>query len=91
MFVFAGSCTFDEGFTPCDYQQDPYDDFDWTHTNTQEAPYVSPELPQGESARPLAPLRRPPVIERISPTSAVSTFHCFVGHVRPGGHFFGIV
>uniref|UniRef100_A0AAQ4QXF1 Receptor-type tyrosine-protein phosphatase kappa n=1 Tax=Gasterosteus aculeatus aculeatus TaxID=481459 RepID=A0AAQ4QXF1_GASAC len=42
-----GSCTFDEGFTPCDYQQDPYDDFDWTHTNTQEAPYVSPELPQG--------------------------------------------
>ncbi|XP_028998040.1 receptor-type tyrosine-protein phosphatase kappa isoform X20 [Betta splendens] len=42
-----GSCTFDEGFSQCDYQQDPYDDFDWTHINTQEVPYVSPELPQG--------------------------------------------
>uniref|UniRef100_A0A7N6B1E7 Receptor-type tyrosine-protein phosphatase kappa n=1 Tax=Anabas testudineus TaxID=64144 RepID=A0A7N6B1E7_ANATE len=42
-----GSCTFDEGFTQCDYQQDPYDDFDWTHINTQEVPYVSPDLPQG--------------------------------------------
>ncbi|TNN45829.1 Receptor-type tyrosine-protein phosphatase kappa [Liparis tanakae] len=38
---------FDEGFTQCDYQQDPYDDFDWTHINTQEVPYVSPDLPQG--------------------------------------------
>lgn len=45
---FAGSCTFDEGFSQCDYQQDPYDDFDWTHINTQEVPYVSPDLPQGE-------------------------------------------
>lgn len=44
----AGSCTFDEGFSQCDYQQDPYDDFDWTHINTQEVPYVSPDLPQGE-------------------------------------------
>ncbi|XP_035764364.1 receptor-type tyrosine-protein phosphatase kappa isoform X9 [Neolamprologus brichardi] len=42
-----GSCTFDEGFSQCDYQQDPYDDFDWTHINTQELPYVSPHLPQG--------------------------------------------
>ncbi|XP_030200728.1 receptor-type tyrosine-protein phosphatase kappa isoform X18 [Gadus morhua] len=42
-----GSCTFDEGFSQCDYQQDPYDDFDWTHINTQEVPYVSPELPKG--------------------------------------------
>ncbi|KAI3364161.1 hypothetical protein L3Q82_010978, partial [Scortum barcoo] len=41
------SCTFDEGFSQCDYQQDPYDDFDWTHINTQEVPYVSPDLPQG--------------------------------------------
>uniref|UniRef100_A0A7N6F744 protein-tyrosine-phosphatase n=1 Tax=Anabas testudineus TaxID=64144 RepID=A0A7N6F744_ANATE len=47
MFLFTGSCTFDEGFTQCDYQQDPYDDFDWTHINTQEVPYVSPDLPQG--------------------------------------------
>lgn len=45
---FAGSCTFDEGFSQCDYQQDPYDDFDWTHINTQEVPYVSTDLPQGE-------------------------------------------
>lgn len=45
----AGSCTFDEGFSQCDYQQDPYDDFDWTQINTQEVPYVSPELPQGKS------------------------------------------
>ncbi|XP_008395633.1 receptor-type tyrosine-protein phosphatase kappa isoform X7 [Poecilia reticulata] len=42
-----GSCTFDEGFSQCDYQQDLYDDFDWTHINTQEMPYVSPDLPQG--------------------------------------------
>ncbi|XP_034555399.1 receptor-type tyrosine-protein phosphatase kappa isoform X3 [Notolabrus celidotus] len=40
-----GSCTFEEGFSQCDYQQDPYDDFDWTHT--QEVPYISPDLPQG--------------------------------------------
>uniref|UniRef100_A0A8D3DLK5 Receptor-type tyrosine-protein phosphatase kappa n=1 Tax=Scophthalmus maximus TaxID=52904 RepID=A0A8D3DLK5_SCOMX len=43
----TGSCTFDEGFTQCDYQQDPYDDFDWTHINTQDVPYVSPDLPHG--------------------------------------------
>uniref|UniRef100_A0A8C3AWZ7 protein-tyrosine-phosphatase n=1 Tax=Cyclopterus lumpus TaxID=8103 RepID=A0A8C3AWZ7_CYCLU len=43
----GGSCMFDEGFTQCDYQQDPYDDFDWTHINTQEVSYVSPDLPQG--------------------------------------------
>uniref|UniRef100_A0A7N8XSX1 Receptor-type tyrosine-protein phosphatase kappa n=1 Tax=Mastacembelus armatus TaxID=205130 RepID=A0A7N8XSX1_9TELE len=43
----ARSCTFDEGFSQCDYQQDPYDDFDWTHINTKEVPYVSPDLPQG--------------------------------------------
>ncbi|KAK7907207.1 hypothetical protein WMY93_015819 [Mugilogobius chulae] len=43
----GGSCTFDEGFSKCDYQQDLTDDFDWTHINTQEVPYVSPELPQG--------------------------------------------
>ncbi|TMS12429.1 Receptor-type tyrosine-protein phosphatase kappa [Larimichthys crocea] len=45
--ITTGSCTFDEGFSQCDYQQDPYDDFDWTHINTQEVPYVSPDLPQG--------------------------------------------
>lgn len=50
VFLFAGSCTFDEGITQCDYQQDPYDDFDWTHINTQEVPYVSPDLPQGETS-----------------------------------------
>lgn len=48
LMFFSGSCTFDEGFSQCDYQQDPYDDFDWTHINTQEVPYVSPDLPQGE-------------------------------------------
>lgn len=48
LFFFPGSCTFDEGFSQCDYQQDPYDDFDWTHINTQEVLYVSPDLPQGE-------------------------------------------
>ncbi|KAF7667279.1 hypothetical protein LDENG_00069320 [Lucifuga dentata] len=42
-----GSCTFDEGISQCDYQQDPYDDFDWLHINTQEVPYVSHDLPQG--------------------------------------------
>uniref|UniRef100_A0A668VZG0 protein-tyrosine-phosphatase n=1 Tax=Oreochromis aureus TaxID=47969 RepID=A0A668VZG0_OREAU len=45
--IILRSCTFDEGFSQCDYQQDPYDDFDWTHINTQELPYVSPHLPQG--------------------------------------------
>lgn len=50
----AGSCTFDEGFSQCDYQQDPYDDFDWTHINTQEVPYVSSDLPQGEVLLPLS-------------------------------------
>lgn len=49
VLLLSGSCTFDEGFSQCDYQQDPYDDFDWTHINTQEVPYVSPDLPQGES------------------------------------------
>ncbi|XP_066555418.1 receptor-type tyrosine-protein phosphatase kappa isoform X5 [Amia ocellicauda] len=43
----AGGCTFDDGPAPCDYQQDPYDDFDWTHVSAQEAPYLSAELPQG--------------------------------------------
>uniref|UniRef100_A0A3B3VWJ3 Receptor-type tyrosine-protein phosphatase kappa n=1 Tax=Poecilia latipinna TaxID=48699 RepID=A0A3B3VWJ3_9TELE len=47
VFLSAGSCTFDEGFSQCDYQQDLYDDFDWIHINTQEMPYVSPDLPQG--------------------------------------------
>ncbi|KAG7222655.1 hypothetical protein INR49_026264 [Caranx melampygus] len=46
-YAATGSCTFDEGFSQCDYQQDPYDDFDWTHINTQDVPYVSPDLPQG--------------------------------------------
>ncbi|XP_041952073.1 receptor-type tyrosine-protein phosphatase kappa isoform X3 [Alosa sapidissima] len=43
----AGGCTFDDGPAQCDYQQDPYDDFDWTHVSAQEVPYLSPELPQG--------------------------------------------
>ncbi|XP_034018396.1 receptor-type tyrosine-protein phosphatase kappa [Thalassophryne amazonica] len=42
-----GSCTFDDGFSHCDYQQDPYDDFDWMYINTQEVPYISPDLPKG--------------------------------------------
>ena len=59
-FCFAGSCTFDEGFTQCDYQQDPYDDFDWTHINTQDVPYVSPDLPHGkDSSSPLHPPNPP--------------------------------
>uniref|UniRef100_A0A674MSJ3 protein-tyrosine-phosphatase n=1 Tax=Takifugu rubripes TaxID=31033 RepID=A0A674MSJ3_TAKRU len=45
--IATGSCTFNEGFSKCDYQQDPYNDFDWTHINTKEVPYVSPDLPQG--------------------------------------------
>ncbi|RXN01096.1 Receptor-type tyrosine-protein phosphatase kappa [Acipenser ruthenus] len=40
-------CTFDDGPAQCDYQQDLYDDFDWTHVSVQEAPYLSTELPQG--------------------------------------------
>uniref|UniRef100_A0A7N8XZP5 protein-tyrosine-phosphatase n=1 Tax=Mastacembelus armatus TaxID=205130 RepID=A0A7N8XZP5_9TELE len=47
LYIIRRSCTFDEGFSQCDYQQDPYDDFDWTHINTKEVPYVSPDLPQG--------------------------------------------
>uniref|UniRef100_A0A4W4GRI5 Receptor-type tyrosine-protein phosphatase kappa n=1 Tax=Electrophorus electricus TaxID=8005 RepID=A0A4W4GRI5_ELEEL len=47
VLVFAGGCTFDDGPAQCDYQQDPYDDFDWTHVSAQEAPYLSPDLPQG--------------------------------------------
>lgn len=47
LLLLAGSCTFDEGFAQCDYQQDPQDDFDWTHINTQDVPYVSPDLPLG--------------------------------------------
>ncbi|XP_041107405.1 receptor-type tyrosine-protein phosphatase kappa-like [Polyodon spathula] len=43
----AGGCTFDDGPAQCDYQQDLYDDFDWTHVSAQEAPYLSTELPQG--------------------------------------------
>ncbi|XP_058880000.1 receptor-type tyrosine-protein phosphatase kappa-like isoform X15 [Acipenser ruthenus] len=43
----AGGCTFDDGPAQCDYQQDLYDDFDWTHVSVQEAPYLSTELPQG--------------------------------------------
>ncbi|XP_064781453.1 receptor-type tyrosine-protein phosphatase kappa-like isoform X13 [Oncorhynchus masou masou] len=42
-----GGCTFDDGPAQCDYQQDPYDDFDWTHVSAQEVPYLSSELPQG--------------------------------------------
>lgn len=44
----SGGCTFDDGPAQCDYQQDPYDDFDWTHVSAQEVPYLSPELPQGK-------------------------------------------
>lgn len=43
----AGGCSFDDGPAQCDYQQDPYDDFDWTHVSAQEVPYLSSELPQG--------------------------------------------
>ncbi|MCJ8749873.1 hypothetical protein PDJAM_G00192520 [Pangasius djambal] len=43
----TGGCSFDDGPAQCDYQQDPYDDFDWTHVSAQEVPYLSPELPQG--------------------------------------------
>ncbi|XP_063079843.1 receptor-type tyrosine-protein phosphatase kappa [Engraulis encrasicolus] len=43
----AGGCTFDDGPAQCEYSQDPYDDFDWTHVSAQEIPYLSPELPQG--------------------------------------------
>uniref|UniRef100_A0A671T2W5 Receptor-type tyrosine-protein phosphatase kappa n=1 Tax=Sinocyclocheilus anshuiensis TaxID=1608454 RepID=A0A671T2W5_9TELE len=40
-------CTFDDGPAQCDYQQDPYDDFDWTHVSAQEVPYLPSDLPQG--------------------------------------------
>ncbi|XP_036397793.1 receptor-type tyrosine-protein phosphatase kappa-like [Megalops cyprinoides] len=43
----AGGCTFDDGPAQCDYQQEPYDDFDWTHVSAQEAAYLSSQLPQG--------------------------------------------
>lgn len=44
-----GGCTFDDGPAQCDYQQDLYDDFDWTHVSAQEVPYLPSDLPQGES------------------------------------------
>uniref|UniRef100_A0A8B9LK01 Receptor-type tyrosine-protein phosphatase kappa n=1 Tax=Astyanax mexicanus TaxID=7994 RepID=A0A8B9LK01_ASTMX len=44
---FKCGCSFDDGPAQCDYQQDPYDDFDWTHVSAQEVPYLSSELPQG--------------------------------------------
>lgn len=66
MSLFAGSCTFDEGFSQCDYQQDPYDDFDWTHINTQDVPYVSPDLPQGNSWFPLCVPRTKPPLFRLA-------------------------
>ena len=50
--VPVGGCTFDDGPAQCDYQQDPYDDFDWTHVSAQEVPYLSPELPQGKESSP---------------------------------------
>uniref|UniRef100_A0A672RNR4 protein-tyrosine-phosphatase n=1 Tax=Sinocyclocheilus grahami TaxID=75366 RepID=A0A672RNR4_SINGR len=40
-------CSFDDGPAQCDYQQDPYDDFDWTHVSAQEVPYLPSDLPQG--------------------------------------------
>uniref|UniRef100_A0A3B3SMK6 Receptor-type tyrosine-protein phosphatase kappa n=1 Tax=Paramormyrops kingsleyae TaxID=1676925 RepID=A0A3B3SMK6_9TELE len=43
----SGGCTFDNGPAQCDYQQDPYNDFDWTHVSAQEVPFLSSELPQG--------------------------------------------
>uniref|UniRef100_A0A673MTJ5 Receptor-type tyrosine-protein phosphatase kappa n=1 Tax=Sinocyclocheilus rhinocerous TaxID=307959 RepID=A0A673MTJ5_9TELE len=43
----SGGCTFDDGPAQCDYQQDPYDDFDWTHVSAQEVPYLPSDLPQG--------------------------------------------
>uniref|UniRef100_A0A672RLW8 protein-tyrosine-phosphatase n=1 Tax=Sinocyclocheilus grahami TaxID=75366 RepID=A0A672RLW8_SINGR len=42
-----GGCSFDDGPAQCDYQQDPYDDFDWTHVSAQEVPYLPSDLPQG--------------------------------------------
>ncbi|TRY59141.1 hypothetical protein DNTS_032396 [Danionella cerebrum] len=47
MFFVLGGCSFDDGPAQCDYQQDPYDDFDWTHVSAQEAPFLPPDLPQG--------------------------------------------
>ncbi|XP_064162884.1 receptor-type tyrosine-protein phosphatase kappa-like isoform X1 [Anguilla rostrata] len=43
----AGGCAFDDGPAQCDYQQEPYDDFDWTHISAQEAAYLSSQLPLG--------------------------------------------
>ncbi|KAF0023726.1 hypothetical protein F2P81_024356 [Scophthalmus maximus] len=89
-----GSCTFDEGFTQCDYQQDPYDDFDWTHINTQDVPYVSPDLPHGND-RLLSSFLCPPLIEKAFSSassrhllavgeSAFSTvFYAFILIFRP--------
>lgn len=48
----VGGCSFDDGPAQCDYQQDPYDDFDWTHVSAQEVPYLPSDLPQGESHTP---------------------------------------
>ncbi|KAJ8287376.1 hypothetical protein COCON_G00000350 [Conger conger] len=45
--VTAGGCSFEDGPAQCDYQQEPYDDFDWTHVSTQEAAYLSSQLPLG--------------------------------------------
>ncbi|XP_013919281.1 PREDICTED: receptor-type tyrosine-protein phosphatase kappa-like, partial [Thamnophis sirtalis] len=43
----AGGCTFEDGPGPCDYHQDPYDDFDWVHVSAQEPHYLPPEMPLG--------------------------------------------
>uniref|UniRef100_A0A672RP01 protein-tyrosine-phosphatase n=1 Tax=Sinocyclocheilus grahami TaxID=75366 RepID=A0A672RP01_SINGR len=43
----SSGCSFDDGPAQCDYQQDPYDDFDWTHVSAQEVPYLPSDLPQG--------------------------------------------
>ncbi|KAA0709023.1 Receptor-type tyrosine-protein phosphatase kappa [Triplophysa tibetana] len=45
--VRTGGCGFDDGPSQCDYQQDPYDDFDWTHVSAQEVPFLPSDLPQG--------------------------------------------
>ncbi|XP_057208082.1 receptor-type tyrosine-protein phosphatase kappa isoform X13 [Triplophysa rosa] len=42
-----GGCGFDDGPAQCDYQQDPYDDFDWTHVSAPEVPFLPSDLPQG--------------------------------------------
>ncbi|KAI7799347.1 putative receptor-type tyrosine-protein phosphatase kappa, partial [Triplophysa rosa] len=43
----SGGCGFDDGPAQCDYQQDPYDDFDWTHVSAPEVPFLPSDLPQG--------------------------------------------